>query len=40
MKIEDFRNNFRNVAHVDALAYVDVLANIDDKINRWLNSAT
>ena len=31
MKIDNFRNNFINVTHVDVLAYVDQLANIDLK---------
>ena len=36
MKID----NFRNLAHVDLLAYVDLLVQGDLKNNRWLNSVT
>ena len=33
-------DNFRNLPHVDVLAYVDLLADIDLKNNRWLKSVT
>ena len=36
IKIEDFRN----FANVDLLIYVDLLANVYRKINRWLNSVS
>ena len=40
MKIDNFINNFRNLAHGEILAYVDLLADIDIKNNRNLNSVS